>query len=202
MDKEEDISMKVSKNMAIVRSLDGSCDPKKTTVDDHQNEKQKGEKNKKPIFVTGDSMLKHLNEWEMTKKFNANCKVFKTFSGTKIACMNDYLKPSVRSSTDHFILHVGTNDLSSDKSSEEITRSIIDLATSIKNEKYDVSISNIIIRADDKTVEEKRFEGNSFLGKLCMEKNCYLIEHSTRIQRNHLNNGKLQRYKGNSFKLS
>ena len=29
MDKEEDISMKVSKNMAIVRSLDGSCDPPK-----------------------------------------------------------------------------------------------------------------------------------------------------------------------------
>ena len=35
---------------------------------------------------------------------------------------------------DHFILNVGTNDLSSDKSSEERTVSIIDLATSIKNE--------------------------------------------------------------------
>ena len=41
-------------------------------------------------------------------------------------------------------------DLSSDKSAEEIARSIIDLATSIKNEKHDVSKSNIIIRADDK----------------------------------------------------
>ena len=64
--------------------------------------------------------------------------------------MHDYVKTSVWSSPDHFILYVGTNDLSSDKSPEEIARSIIDLATSIKNKKHGVSISNIIIRADDK----------------------------------------------------
>ena len=89
--------------------------------------------------------------------------------------MNDYVKPSVRSNPDHFILHVGTNDLSLDKSSEEIARSIIDLATSVKNEKHDVSISNIIIRADDKKLEEKRCEVNSFLGKLCKEKTITLL---------------------------
>ena len=91
-------------------------------------------------------MVKHLNGWEMSKKLNTNCKVFlKTFSGAKTACMHDYLKPLVRSSLDHFILHAGTNDLSSDKSPEELARSITDLATSIKNEKHDVSISNNII---------------------------------------------------------
>ena len=70
--------------------------------------------------------------------------------------MNDYVKPSVRSSRDHFILHVGTNDLSSDKSSEEIAIALTGLAISIKNKKHDVSISNIIVRADDKKLEEKR----------------------------------------------
>ena len=88
-------------------------------------------------------------------------------------------------------MHVGTNDLSSNKSPEEIARSIIDLATSIKNEKHDVSISNIIIPADDKKLEEKRCEVNSFLGKLCKEKNYYIIDNSTKITRNHLNKGKL-----------
>ena len=191
--QEEDISKKTNKNMAIVRSLDNSCNPQKTiTADDHKNDKPQGEKNEKSIFVIGDSMVKHLNGWEMSKKLNANCKVFvKTFSGAKTACMNDYVKPSVRSSPDHFILHVDTNDLSSDKSSEEIARSIIDLATSIKSENHDVSISNIIIRADDKKLEEKRCEVNNFLGKLCKENNYYLIDHSTRIKRNHLNKGKL-----------
>ena len=179
--------------MAIVRSLDSYCNPQKTNLaNDHKNDTPKREKNEKSIFVIGDSMVKQLNGWEMSKKLNANCKVFvKTFSGAKRTCMHDYVKPSVRNSLDHFILHVGTNDLSSDKSPEEIARSITDLATSIKNEKHDVSISNIIIRADDKKLEEKRCEVNSFLGKLCKEKNFYLIDHSTRIKRNHLNKGKL-----------
>ena len=87
-------------------------------------------------------------------------------------------KTSVRSSPDHFFLHVGTNDLSSNKSSEEIARSIIDLVTSVKNKRHDVSISNIIICADDKNIEEKRCKVISFLGKLCKEKNYYLIDHS------------------------
>ena len=115
----------------------------------------------------------------------------KTFSGAKTACMHDYVKQSVRNSPDRFILHVGTNDLSSNKSPEEIARSIIDLATSIKNKKHDVRTFNIIIPADNKKREEKRFEVNSFLGKLCKEKNFYLIDHSARIKRNHLNKGKL-----------
>ena len=91
-------------------------------------------------------MVKHLNGWEMPKKLNANRKVFvKTFSGAKTTFMHDYVKPSVKSSPDHFILHVGTNDLSSDKSPEERARSIINPATSIKNKKHDGSISNFII---------------------------------------------------------
>ena len=51
-----------------------------------------------------------------SKKWNANCKVFvKTFSDVKSTCMNDYVKPSVRSSPDHFILHVGTKICRGDK---------------------------------------------------------------------------------------
>ena len=126
----------------------------------------------------------------------------KTFSGAKTTCMHDYVKPLVRSSPDHFILHVGTNDMSSDKSPKEIARSVIDLARSIKNEKHDVSISNIIIRADDKKLEEERCEVNSFLGKLCKEKNFYLIDRSTRIKRKHLKKGKLNLNKKGTKLLS
>ena len=127
-------------------------------------------------FVTGDSMVKHLHGWEMSKKLNVNCKTFvKTFSGAKTTCMSDYVKPSARSSPDHFIWHVGTNDLSSDKSPEEIARSIIDLAASIKSKRHGVTISNIIIPADDKKLEEKMDKVNSFLRKLCKEKLCKIV---------------------------
>ena len=120
--QEEDTSKKINQNMAIVRSLDSNCNSEKTILaGDHKNDKPKGEKNEKSIFVIGDSMEKHLNGWEMSKKLNANCKMFvKTFSGAKTTCMHDYVKPWVRSSPDHFILHVGTNDLGSDKSPKEI----------------------------------------------------------------------------------
>ena len=127
---------------------------------------------------------------EMSKILNANYEMFvKTFSGGKTTCMNDCVKSPVGSSPDHLILHVGTNDLSLDKSPKEIARSRIDLAASIK--KHDFSISNIIIRVDDKKLEEKRCEVDDFLGKSCKEKNYYLIDHYTRIKRNHLNKRKL-----------
>ena len=72
---------------------------------------------KKSVVILGDSMTKLLNGWDMAKKIQTNCKVFiKTFSGETVSCMEDYMKPSLRNPPDHFILHVGTNDLSSDKS--------------------------------------------------------------------------------------
>ena len=77
--------------MAIVRSLDNSWNSQKAILaGDHKNDKPKGEKNEKSIFVIGDSVVKHLNGWEVSKKLNANCKVFaKTFSDTKTTCMYD-----------------------------------------------------------------------------------------------------------------
>ena len=116
-------------------------------------------------------------------------KAFQVQKQHALTIMYKHRKGPIRN---NFILHFGTNDLSSDKSLAEIARSIIDLATSAKNKKRDASISSIIIiRAHDKKLEEKRCEVNSFLGKFRKEKNYYLIDHSTRIKRNHLNKGKL-----------
>ena len=56
---------------------------------------------------------------------------------------------------DYFILHVGTNDLSSVKSSMEITKSITNLARRLKNETHDISASAIILRTDDKKIERQ-----------------------------------------------
>ena len=113
--KVEDITKNTNKNITIARSLNYSCNPPKTiTADDHKNDKRKGEKNKKSTFVIRGSMIKHLNGWELSKKLNANCKVFvKTFSGAKTTGMNDYIKPP-----GHFISHVGTNDLLAHRTSK------------------------------------------------------------------------------------
>ena len=57
--------------------------------------------------------------------------------------MEDYKKPSIRDAPNHFIVHVGTNNLNSKVSSKSIAESI-DLAMSRKTEPNDVSVSNIV----------------------------------------------------------
>ena len=74
-------------------------------------------------------MLKHLNDWEMSKKkVQSDCKIFvKHFSGATTNCMEDYIKPSLRKDPNRIILHVGTNDLILDSTSKYTATSIVNL---------------------------------------------------------------------------
>ena len=63
--------------------------------------------------------------------------------------MDDCKKSSIRDEPDHFIVHVRTNDLNSEVSSNSIAESIVDLAMSLKTESNDVSGSNIKLRTDN-----------------------------------------------------
>ena len=58
--------------------------------------------------------------------------------------MEDY--PSIRDEPDHFIVHIGINDLNSEVSSKSIAESIADLAMFLKTESNDVSVSNILLK--------------------------------------------------------
>ena len=106
------------------------------------------------------------------------------------------MKPSLRNPPDHFILHVGTNDLGSDKSPTEIGEFIVNLVCQFKNEKHDVSVSTIIIRADDKKLNDKGIQVNLHLKEL------FLIDHAKKIKVQHLNKGKLHLTKRSSKVLS
>ena len=49
------------------------------------------------------------------------------FSGAKVRCLHDYAKPTMRDfNPRQTILHVGTNDLNSEKTSSQIANPIID----------------------------------------------------------------------------
>ena len=146
----------------------------------------------KSVIILGDSMIKHVNGWEISRKLQRNCKVYvKHFSGAKTKCMKDYIKPSQRENSDHYILHVGTNDLCLDRSPELIAKSIIDLALTLKNESHDISVSNIIVRNDSDTLNKKGCEVNAVLIEMCREKNIYLIDNSKKVKPQHINKGKL-----------
>ena len=62
--------------------------------------------------------------------------------------MEDYIKPALRENPDHIILHIGTNELSTDKPPDVIANEIIDFSTRMKNQHCEVSISNITTRND------------------------------------------------------
>ena len=137
-------------------------------------------------------MIKHVNGWEISQKLQGNCKVYvKHFSRVKTKCMKDYIKPSQRENSDHYILLVGTNDLCLDRSPKLIAKSIIDLALTLKSESHDVSVSSIIICNDSDTLNKKGCEVNAVLMEMCKEKNIYLIDNSKKIKPQHINKGKL-----------
>ena len=119
------------------------------------------------MVILGDSMTILLNDWEMAKRIKSNCKIYvKTFSGATVSCIKDYMKPPLRNPPDHFILHVGAYDLFSEKSSMEIAELIINLACRLKNKIHDISVSTIVLRANDKKLNEKEMEVNLRLKEL------------------------------------
>ena len=112
------------------------------------------------------------------------------------------MKSSLRNPPHHFILHVGTKDLFSERCSMEIAESIINLACPLENEIHDLSDSTIILRTDDKKLNEKGMEVNLHLKELSKEKNIFLIDNSRKIKAQHLNKGKLHLTKYGSRILS
>ena len=140
-------------------------------------------------MILGDSIVKHVNGWEIAKKL-PDCKVYaKSFSGAKVRCMKDYLKPSLRQNPDHVVLHVGTNDLDSNKDPELIAKSIADLASTVKKDTCEVTISNIVVR--NVKFKKKAEEVNAHLAVLCVQRNILLIDHAKTINPQHLSKSKL-----------
>ena len=116
-------------------------------------------------------------------KRKKNCKVYEwSFPGAKVQCMDDYKKLSIRDEPDHFIVHVGTNDLNSEVSSKSIAESIVHLTMTLKTESNNVSVSNIVLRTDNSLSNQKQYEVNSHLKDLCEERNLYLIENTEKFK--------------------
>ena len=85
--------------------------------------------------------------------------------------MKGHMKPSTREKPDHTTLHVGTNNLNSDRPPDLIAKSILGLAITLKNNWQNVSVSKIIMRNDN--FDEKGMEINDYLKQFCAKKNIF-----------------------------
>ena len=77
-------------------------------------------------------MIKNQKSWEMSKKLKNTNVYVRHFTGAKVRCMKNHIKPTLREKPDHIVLHVGTNDLVSDRPPDLIAKSIVDVSSSMK----------------------------------------------------------------------
>ena len=99
----------------------------------------------------GDSMVKKTDGYLLTSSINHRYIVkVRPFLSAKTIDMVDYIKPTQRDfNPDVYLLHVGTNDLSSNKSPEQISLDILNLANSLKLDNNTVIVSSIVPRDDE-----------------------------------------------------
>ena len=127
----------------------------------------------------GDSIVKHVNGWETSRKLK-NCivKVI-SFSGATVQCMADYVKSLLRDKTSHLILQYQDQWFKLQQSSRIYSDfKIVEQGITIKDDHHDVSMSNRVIRKDNlKNAEEV----NSYLKELCMKNSIFVIYHSKSV---------------------
>ena len=117
--------------------------------DNTNTNKQK--QTRKTAFIIGDSMVKNIDGYLLTSSVNHkyNVKV-RPFLSAKTIDMLEYIKPTKRDfNPDVYLLHVGTNDLFSNKSPEQISMDILNLANSLKLDNNTVIVSSIVPRDDE-----------------------------------------------------
>ena len=155
------------------------------------------------MFVLGDSIVKSVHGYLLTKKLR-NKKLIKirSFSGARVSCMYDHVEPTIREfNPNHIILHVGTNELKSSKTASLISRSVIDLALSLKSETNAVTISLIVPRKD--SLNNKAQEVNSRLINTCSERDITFIDHTDTIDtERHLNKSKVHLNKSGTIEFA
>ena len=137
-------------------------------------------------------MVKKLNGYRLTKKVRHKFLVkVRPFSGAKVGCMVDHVKPTIRNDKpDHVILHTGTNDFRSEKTVSQISRAITELAMSLKDNDNSVIVSGIVLRHDN--LNDKATEANNHLLLMCKERKIPFIAHSENIDSSkHLSESKL-----------
>ena len=180
----------VTTDQSIQKPDNGKQAPKeKEKSGNTNNEKQT---KKKKIYILGDSMIKHWKGYDISAKLKQRHNIYvRPFTGAKVRSMKDYAKPCIREENpDHIILHVGTNDLSSENNAERVGKSIVDLEKSLLSENRKVTISGIIPRNDQWNIKAE--EVNNHMKEMCASAKIDYIDNFQNFNpRRHLNNSRL-----------
>ena len=139
----------------------------------------------KQVYIVGDIIVQHASRYDISRKL----KTLKYLSVPPMVQQLDHVKSVSQDNTDPIVIHIGNNDISSNKTPETIAKSILDFATSSKSTTCDISLSNILTKKDKH--QQKAQEINSYLKELCKEFNIRHIDHEKSIKPQHLNKSRL-----------
>ena len=136
-------------------------------------------------------MVKKLNGYLLTKKFkHKGIVIVPPFTTAKVSCVQDHVKSIRDKNPQQIILHVGTNDLKTERATSEIAKSIIDLSISLKKNENMIAVSGIAPRLDE--LNNKAAEVNNRLELMRKKRGLPYISHCETIDPNkHLNESNL-----------
>ena len=155
------------------------------------------------MFILGDSIVKNVNGYLLRKKLRHKKLVkVRSFNRVKASCMYDDVKPTIREfNPNHITLHVRINELKSSKTASQISRSVIDLALSLKSETNAVTISLIVLRKHN--LNNKAQEVNSRFINMCGERDITFTDHTDTIDtERHLNESKVHLNKSGAIEFA
>ena len=144
--------------------------------------------NRKKSLIVGDSIVKNMEGWRLTKRMRSSAAV-KSIPGATTKGLKHHIKGCLEdNSLDSIILHVGTNNLKNKESVEDIANDIMDTAIFVKKEKTNVFVSGLTDR--NNRLNDKGKSVNSLLKRRCDEEKICFVD-NTNINVGMLNNSGL-----------
>ena len=143
---------------------------------------------KEKIFIVGDSLIRNLNGWMMSRR-----KVVKihSFSGSTVQELDLFIKSLLARKPHHVILLIGTNDIpGTNMTAETIAEKIMEIGKKIEDHGIRRTISELVTRSDLSTYNNKVKSVNMKLKEITAKTKIGFVEQSN-IGYEHLNSGGL-----------
>ena len=131
---------------------------------------KKNTKERKNVFIIGDSMIKGLAERGILKDHNVKVR---PQPGCTTEAIEDHVKPILRKNPDAIIIHSGTNDVTNDKPTKKKIKKVVKLIEDT-NPAIQVIISGLIHR-EDPEVNDEIASINNQLESYCNSKNFLFV---------------------------
>ena len=123
-------------------------------------------------------MVKKVNRFLLTRNIDHKYLVkVRSFFSAKVSCMNYHVKPTLRNfNPGHIILHVGTNDLNTERTASQIVKLTIDLCQLLKTDANTIAVSLNVPRYDN--LNNKANEVYGRLINWCKERDILYIDNA------------------------